>query len=327
MKLHRLALSVVLAGILVLSAPLSANAAEATFFGPIVPDECRCDSQTIEGTNTKIATAPDYGCALQVLQNVINFAITIAIILFVLYTVVTGFAFITGSNSAEGRNKAKTRFMNVIVGLVVLLVSWLIVDYIMKTLYDGSKFGPWNAILAGDAGGNDRCIVAKNSKGILSGTIDIITGGSVPSGGGGIDQPIAGTAGCPNCVKLEGFSCKTNRSCSIDSQVLPRLVTLKNTFKGNWVVTEAYPPTVTHKNVCHKNGTCIDAGFTGSTAYNAANIQAFSSAASKAGLRIVFETVSCSLKQQAQDAGVKAYCKTDNGYEHITGNHFSVYSN
>ena len=327
MKLYKAGLTVLFAGVLLLSAPLSTYAAEATFFGPIVPEECLCkDRVSTEGQS--VSTAPDYGCALQVFQNVVNFTLTIGVILFVLYMVVTGFTFMMSGSSPETRNKAKTRFMNVFVGLVVLLCAWLVIDYVMKTLSNEDKFfGPWNAILAGDTGGNDRCIIAREPTSILSGAIDLIIGGGPPSGAGGSAGTVAGTKGCPTCVKLEGLDCKTASSCTIDGQVYPRLVQLKSAFSGSWVVTEAFPPTATHKNACHANGTCIDAGFRGDTAYNAQNIGAFANAARKAGLRVVFETPDCSLKAQAQSVNVKAYCKTDNGYEHITGTHFSVYSN
>ncbi len=101
----------------------------------------------------------------------------------------------------------------------------------------------------------------------------------------------------------------------------------KNGFSGTWTITEAYPPTVTHSNQCHKKGTCVDAGFRGSTAYSAANVAAFANAAKSAGLRPVFETSNCELRNAAREAGVTAYCKSDSGYSHITGNHFSLYGN
>ena len=51
-----------------------AYAAEATFFGPIVPPECNCDAEGI-------LSAPDWGCVLQTIQNTINFTISIAVII------------------------------------------------------------------------------------------------------------------------------------------------------------------------------------------------------------------------------------------------------
>lgn len=193
MKLYKAGLTVLFAGLIMLSAPLSTYAAEATFFGPIVPDECLCKDQP-NPAGGQITTAPDYGCVLQMFQNVVNFTLTMGVILFVLYMVVTGFTFMMSGSNPETRNKAKTRFMNVFVGLVVLLCAWLVIDYVMKTLSSEDKFfGPWNAILASEGG--DRCIVAKEPTSITSGLIGIVTGGGgggTPGAGGGVVQ--SGTA-------------------------------------------------------------------------------------------------------------------------------------
>lgn len=152
-------------------APMPTHASNATFFGPIVPAECHCDSQTIQGGGGTVNSAPDYGCVLQVVENVINFGVTLSTIIFTIYLVITGFSFITSAGSSEARSRAKTRFMNVFVGLLVLLCAWLIVDFVMKTIYNQGKFGPWNGILAGNSAGTDRCIVPNKPKAITLGSV------------------------------------------------------------------------------------------------------------------------------------------------------------
>lgn len=162
-----------------LAVPSSAYAANATFFGPIVPAECHCDNQAVQGGSGSVTSAPDYGCVLQVIQNIINFGVTLATILFTIYLVITGFAFMTSGGSPQARSSARTRFLNVFVGLAVLLCSWLLVDFVMKTIYNDGQFGPWNAILAGT--GNDHCIIVRQPTSITVG--DVVT--SVPVGTGG----------------------------------------------------------------------------------------------------------------------------------------------
>lgn len=155
----------------VLAVPAPTYASTATFFGPIVPAECHCDNQAIQGGSGTANSAPDYGCVLQVVENLINFGITLSTILFTIYLVITGFSFITSAGSSEARSRAKTRFTNVFVGLVVLLCAWLVVDYVMKILYDQGKFGPWNGILAGDPAGTDHCIAPNQPKAITAGSV------------------------------------------------------------------------------------------------------------------------------------------------------------
>jgi hypothetical protein len=137
-----------------------------------------------------LTTAPDYGCVLQVIQNIVNFAVSFSILLFVLYLAIGGFRMVISGGSSEARSQAKQRLLNVVVGLTVLLTSWLIVDFVMKTLYDDAKFGPWNAILAGNSEKVDRCIVAKLPRPVTTGTIDanlqpVTTGGTGGAGGSG----------------------------------------------------------------------------------------------------------------------------------------------
>jgi hypothetical protein len=169
----------------------------AAFYGPIVPAECKCDNQTVEGTGAKITTAPDYGCVLQVIQNVINVMVTLATILMVFYIVIAGFQFMLSGTGGEALSKAKTRVTNVAIGILVVLVAWLLVDFVMKTIYDeGSstttvKFGPWNSILASN--GNDRCIVARTPEGLTTGFIEITS--TAPGGGTETAGPVVGEAG------------------------------------------------------------------------------------------------------------------------------------
>ncbi len=157
--------------------PVQAQAASATFFGPIVPPQCNCTN--VNG----VATAPAYGCVLGTLQNLINFGISIGIIAATLALAYAGFVWMTGGSSPEARNKGRDMLLNVFIGLVILLSAWLLVDFIMKSLYvgdNGSKdFGPWNSILADKPG--DECIIAtKPSKinGVLGGGVTAELGGT-----------------------------------------------------------------------------------------------------------------------------------------------------
>ncbi|HYE23282.1 MAG TPA: pilin [Candidatus Paceibacterota bacterium] len=132
--------------------------AAANFFGPIIPDgtngqpDCTCEDQ-LAPSGASIPSAPDWGCVMQTMQNLINLAISLSFILAIIYIVYTGFMFVSSAGSPGQREAAKTRLMNVVIGILVVLSAWLIVDFIMKTLYDpqgDANFGPWHQILAGD---------------------------------------------------------------------------------------------------------------------------------------------------------------------------------
>lgn len=116
--------------------------AAGPFTGQIVP----C------GTST---TAPCGYCDLFTLaQNIMNFLVYIAVFVAVLLFVYAGFKLITSGGNQAALTQAKGIFTSVVIGLVITLGSWLIVDTVMKTFYKGGSvdapggggFGPWNKI-------------------------------------------------------------------------------------------------------------------------------------------------------------------------------------
>ncbi|MES2225179.1 MAG: pilin [Patescibacteria group bacterium] len=140
-------------------------------FDPIIPKDGSC---------TCPGSAPSWGCVLQVLQNVINVAIGVGIIICVLWLAWAGALFMMSGANPGLREQGKTRIANGVIGLLVILSAWLVVDFVMKTLYDpntafsGKNFGPWNSILASK--GNDFCIVAHDPVSLAYGTVDILKG-------------------------------------------------------------------------------------------------------------------------------------------------------
>ena len=153
--------------------PLSALAATTDFFGPIVPQggSCLCPN-----------TAMDWGCLLQVFQSVMNFLISFSILAVVFFIAWGGFTLITSGGNPSARTQATNRMLNAVVGLVLILGAWLIVDSVMKYLYNpstafsGQQFGPWNTILGSDP--NAKCLRYNAHPGLLNnGNIigDIIT--------------------------------------------------------------------------------------------------------------------------------------------------------
>lgn len=176
MKKYLLALLISLS---TLTVPSSAYAANLFLNGStsIVPTECK-------------ACPCGVGGALQFIQNIMNVMISLAIIFMVFFIVWAGFLFVMSATNPESRSKARSMLINAFVGMVIVLAGWLIVDFVMKTLYGGGTFGPWNKILQiNDPDGS--CIIAKTPQPIqgLPGVVGaVVNGGSTggSSGGGGI---------------------------------------------------------------------------------------------------------------------------------------------
>jgi hypothetical protein len=179
----------------------------AGLFPTIVPQEgsaCYCNG-----------LAPSWGCVLEVLQNVINVAVSLGIVFCVFWIAYAGFSMMVSGGVAEARSLGKTRLLNAVVGICVILASWLVVDFVMKAVYDptaafdASVIGPWNSILASVK--DDKCIVVTTPTGLTGGWTDIL--GGVPDG---TSNPGGGGGGGGDIGVAKGICADSNTSCSVE---------------------------------------------------------------------------------------------------------------
>lgn len=85
-------------------------------------------------------------CSLiQMIQNLINYAIYLGVMASAIMFAYTGFLFLTDGGNSEKVSQAKSMFRNVVIGIVCILAGWLLIDTLMKAL-TGGKIGPWNQI-------------------------------------------------------------------------------------------------------------------------------------------------------------------------------------
>lgn len=165
----------------------------------IVPTECR-------------ACPCGAGGALQLIQNLMNAAISFAVVAFVLVIVYAGFLLILTPTNPEARSKAKSVLGNAVIGFIIVLSAWIVVDFAMKILYSGGgKFGPWNKILV--VSDPEKCIQPQKMTGItglpglLQGVVNTVTGTSGAGGGGG--------GGSYGVGVTRGLCADTNTACSV----------------------------------------------------------------------------------------------------------------
>jgi TRAP-type C4-dicarboxylate transport system permease small subunit len=102
----------------------------------VVPDNCR--DNVVGGCKSICDLA-------QLAQNVLNDAIYIAVFLSAVLFAWAGFKYLTNVANSGEVSRAKEIFVNVAVGLVIILAGWLVVDVLMRTLV-GASVLPWNKI-------------------------------------------------------------------------------------------------------------------------------------------------------------------------------------
>ncbi|MCA9361577.1 hypothetical protein KC845_03410, partial [Candidatus Kaiserbacteria bacterium] len=110
---------------------------------------------TLADSGLVTCTGPDCTiCSLITLLNkVIDWIVAISSLLIILVLAYAGFGLVVSGGNQSAYEKAKGYFMNAIIGLIIILAAWTLIDTLMKVLVDDTKFGPWNEIDSSNCGG------------------------------------------------------------------------------------------------------------------------------------------------------------------------------
>ncbi|MEA1937120.1 MAG: hypothetical protein U9N04_03340 [Patescibacteria group bacterium] len=68
---------------------------------------------------------------LLMINNIMNFLLMLMAGIAVLALIVTGLLFVTSSGNSERKSQAKTALKYVIIGFIIILISWIIVDFLL----------------------------------------------------------------------------------------------------------------------------------------------------------------------------------------------------
>jgi hypothetical protein len=132
-------------------------------------------------------------------ERIVDWLITIMLVIFAVVAVVAGFRLVTSGGSPDAKTKAKTMMTNAIVGLVIILAAWIAIDTIMRSLVGSDTLGfnstPWYQL---------EC---------MEPTLDF--GGSGGTSGGG--APDGGTGGGGATLSIPAFPAAA-ASCSVVSE-------------------------------------------------------------------------------------------------------------
>ena len=88
-------------------------------------------------------------------NTILSWLIGVLMVVFAMMIVAAGFGLVTSGGNPEAKSAAKSKIMNAIIGLVIVLGAWLIVDIIMRGLLVGGGgeiqnpagiWSPWSTI-------------------------------------------------------------------------------------------------------------------------------------------------------------------------------------
>ncbi len=182
--------------------PALAHAAGIPFFGPVIPGAWnRCPVS--------------WSGVLTVTNNIIDLLITLAIVLVApLAIAYAGFLLVVNPVNPSAKEKAKKLLWSTVIGIVVALAAWLIVDALMSVLYNGT-FGQWSSLISGN--GLDPCLkVATSLSPVVPGNYGApgTVTGTTP--GGGLTTSPGSSPGLSNGFAL---GCSTSNDQNVQTLV------------------------------------------------------------------------------------------------------------
>ncbi len=194
MRFRATLLSVFAIGLFVL--PHFAYAA-IPFFGPIIPQ------------TANQATCPaGWGMLMTVVNNIISLLITLAIVFVApIMIAYAGFLYVINPFSPNGIGRAKTILLNTILGIVIALAAWLIVDAVMAVLYNpAAAGGTWYSLVS--SGGAPFCLPQAGSVSQPTAPSGVsVSGSTVTPSGGTLAQCSSGNTACsPAALQAAGFT-------------------------------------------------------------------------------------------------------------------------
>lgn len=123
--------------------PLTARAS-IPFFGPIIP------------SSYNVCPA-GWGMFMTVINNIIELILTLGIVFVApIVIAIAGFLYVLNPYSPSNIDKAKGILTHIIVGIIVMLAAWMIVDAVMAVLYNPSAAGgTWSSLITSNG---DFCL-------------------------------------------------------------------------------------------------------------------------------------------------------------------------
>lgn len=163
-------------------------------FGPIIP-------------KAYDACAAGWGMVITVINNLIEIVITLLLVFVAPIMIAwSGFLFVLNPVNAHGKEQAKSILMNTILGIVVALSAWMIIDAVLVGL-TGQGVDAWTSLIG--SGGAPQCLTIKSSLNQTSngtGITGVSASGNVNYTGTTAQCSSSNTACSPSALQAAGLS-------------------------------------------------------------------------------------------------------------------------
>lgn len=187
-------------------------------------------------------------------NSLLNWLIGVLMVIFAIIAVSAGFKLVTSAGNIQAKSDAKNKLVSAIIGLIIVLAAWLLIDTIMRGLLNSEEgeitgFGPWSEIRCGVSYLGETAVESLGSLTTPSGTGPYGNGGSILSEADALSQlAAAGLGDGGNVISYEGLRQNT----------INQIVAMNSDCGCDIVITEATGGTHALGVYSHENGYKLD---------------------------------------------------------------------
>lgn len=226
-----------LATLVMFLVPLSSVDAQAGGFVP-------CDGPTCSACDL-----------VSMINRIIVWLFGFVFVVFAVLMVVAGFGLVTSGGNQSALDAAKSKFQNALIGIIIMMAAWLIVDTLLRAILAGGtgqilNYGPWSEV---------RCFVQEVPQEFVESSPEpadsVPTEPSVPGETGTrLSQSEAEAR-----LRAAGISIKPGAGLEgIRSGTIDGVIALRNSCGCNITVTEGTGGTHSNGTYSHANGYKLD---------------------------------------------------------------------
>jgi len=139
----------------------------------------------------------------ELINNVVAWLFVVLSVLAAIMIAIAGFGLVTSGGNAAAMGKAKATLTNIIIGFIILMGGWILVDTAMKALVTGQVYGVWNRIQCTGQPGAYNAPAGSGRPGVATSSYSGPTGG----GRGPLGQCHPANLACSvESLRATGFS-------------------------------------------------------------------------------------------------------------------------
>lgn len=184
-------------------------------------------------------------------NTILKWLIGLLFVLFAVIAAVAGFGLVTSGGNEQARNDAKSKLTNAVIGIIIVLAAWLLVDTIMRALLPGKTgeitgYGPWSEV---------KCQVQQTPETKVEALGSVAVSGTYGTGGSSLTEndaknqlAAAGIGDGGNVISYDGLKQHT----------VDQVIGMNIECGCDIVVTEATGGTHAAGTYSHENGYKLD---------------------------------------------------------------------